>query len=285
MHNLLGMLVAFGLHAPVSQDSLGNPSEYEQPVGLLSPVHVIASTYGTIGTYSTETHSYSISGYATLTNAWRDYYTVGYIDLWLNRSDLGGKYFSQNLFTARGSWLLSGDRVSISTHYAYLDEGEIQSFSNPAVFHWMGAGGQYWFSPFQTIGTSLTLSLSEGTFVAGGYSSFFSFDVGSGIWSTTKLTVTDADFTARLFSLGQEISVPLGNDSYVVARGQFGRRGFFFDDEALIVYNQRAVQTKSFSVKGIIQTFSKLYLIPSLQYDAFDEYDIFYGSIGIRATW
>lgn len=285
MHNLLGILIVFGLHIPVSKDSLDNPSEYEQQIPLPSPMHGIVSTYGTLGAYSTETHSYSLSGYATLTNAWRDYYTVGYINLWLKRSDLGGKYFSQHLFTARASWLLSGDRVSISTHYAYLDEGEIQSFSNPAVFHWMGASMRYWFSPFHTIGTSLTLSLSEGIFVAGGYSSFLSFDVGSGIWSTTNVTVTDAEFTARLFSLGQGISVPLGNDSYVAAHGEFGRRGFFFDDEALLVYNQRVVQTHSFSLKAIIQTFSKLYLIPSLQYDAFDEYNIFYGSIGIRAVW
>ncbi len=249
-----------------------------------SPWHTIVSAYGAIGGYSTGTDSRSVSAYLTFTNAWLDYYTLGYATLWLERSDAGGKYYSQQLISARGSWFVS-DRVSLAGHYAYLDEGEIQFYSNPAVFHWGGAGGSYWFSPFQVAGTSFTLSFSGGSLIAGMYRAAHSFDVANGIWLTSSAIVTDADWTPRLFSFRQSVSVPLGNDSYLIASGVIGRRGFYLDDEGLIVYNQRSVQTGSIALKGVVSVAEGFYLLPAFEYNLFDEYNVKYGSIGVRAVF
>lgn len=280
MHQLAAVLSLFFMHA--------DSTEVKSPIAFIAPpsaLHVLASAYGAIGGYSTQTDSRSVSGYVTVSNAWRDYYTVGYANLWLERDDAGGKYYSQRLVSARASWLLPGDRISLAAHYAYLDEGAIQNFSTSQVLHWGGAGATYWFSPFQSASTSLSLSLADGELVAGVYRGIFSLNIVNGIWATSTAIITDAEFSPRLFSFRQSVSVPLGNDSFLVASGEAGRRGFYFDDEALIVYNQRSVQTGSFILKGIVQTFNSLYLIPSFEYDLFDEYNVKYGSLGIRIVF
>jgi hypothetical protein len=280
MHHLAGILAILFMHADTTEHELSSVF-----IGMPSSLHVLASAYGTLGGYSTQTDSRSVSSYVTLSNAWRDYYTAGYSNLWLESDSAGGKYYSQNLFTARASWLLSGDRVSLSAHYAYLNEGAIQNFSTSQIFHWAGAGATYWFSPFQSVSTSFSLSLSGGTLVAGAYRGSYAFDVANGIWSTSTLIVNDADFTARLCSFRQTVSVPLGNDSFIIGSGEIGRRGFYFDDDALLVYNQRSVLTGTFLLKGIVQTFDHVYLIPSFEYDLFDEYNVKYGSVGIRIVF
>lgn len=264
------------LHTPASAQDV--------PASPPSQVHVIGSVYAALGRYSTETDSRSLSGYLTISNAWRDYYTLGYATLWLERSDAGGKYYSQHLVSAKGSWLVS-DRIAIAAHYAYLDEGEIQFFSNPATFHWAGGGGSYWFSPFSLVGGSCTISISGGTLVAGMYRAAYAFDVAGGIWLTSTAIVSDAEWTPKLFSFRQSISVPLGNDSYLVAAGNIGRRGFYFDDEGLIVYNQRAVQTAGVALKGIIHTGAGFYILPAFEYNAFDGYNVMYGSLGVRGVF
>ncbi len=250
-----------------------------------SPLHVIASAFGTAGSYSTQTDSRSFSGYVTFSNAWRDYYTIGYANLWLSSTAAGGKYYSQNLFTGRASWLLPGDRISIAVHYAFLSEGEIQSYSSAATFHWAGGGATYWFSPFQFTAASFSLALSDGGVVAGIYRGIFSLDVGAGIWLTSTVIVNDADFTPSLFSFRQSVSVPLGNDSYIIGSGETGRRGFSFDDEALVIYNQRAIQTAAVGLKAIVRIFDRIYIIPAFEYDALDGYNAKYGSVGIRAVF
>lgn len=280
MHNLVGLVAFLFMHTD-STEFDSSPAS----ISLPSSLHILASAYGAIGGYSTQTDSRSISGYITLSNAWRDYYTVGYSNLWLESNAAGGKYYSQNLVTARASWLLPGERVALAAHYAYLNEGEIQFYSNPTVFHWAGGGATYWFSPFQFAMTSFSLSLSGGTLVAGAYRGTFSFNVADGIWSTSTVIVNDADFTARLCSFRQSVSVPLGNESFLVASGEIGRRGFYFDDEALVIYNQRSVQTGLFILKGTVQTFDRLYLIPSFEYNSFDGYNVKYGSLGIRIVF
>jgi hypothetical protein len=259
-------------------------SEFVLP-SLNSPLHIIASSYGAVGEYSTDTRSRSVSGYVTLSNAWREYYTLGYANLWLARDDAGGKYFSQHLFSGRASWLLSNDKVALAAHCSYLYEGEIQSFSSAASFSWLGAGGTYWFSPFQYAAGSFSLCLAGGGICAGAYRGIFSFDVGNGIWSTSTAIVNDADFSAPLFSFRQSVSVPLGNESYIVAIGEIGRRGFYFDDDALIVYNQRAIQTDAVTLRGIVRTFPNVFLIPAFDYTVFDEYNVKYGSLGIKVVF
>ena len=279
MHHLVGLFALFFL--------LADSAESDSPTAFISvpsPLHMVISAYGTMGGYSTETASRTISGYVTLSNAWRDYYTIGYGNLWLESNDAGGKYYSQNSLTARTSWLMSGDRISLALQYAYLDEGAIQNFSTSQVFHWAGAGAVYWFSPFQYVSAAFSLSLSEGVLVAGAYRGSFSFDAANGIWATSTLIVNDADFTAKLCSFRQSVSIPLGNDSFLIASGEVGRRGFYFDDELLIIYNQRYVQTGSYALKGIVQATDHIYLIPSFEYTLFDDYDVKYGSLGVRVV-
>ncbi len=280
MHFVAGLVTFFFMHAD-SAEFNSSPAS----VGMPSSLHIFASAYGTMGGYSTQTNSRSISGYFTASNAWRDYYTVGYANLWLERDDAGGKYYSQILVTARGSWLLTGDRISLAAHYAYLNEGAIQNFSTAQVLHWAGAGGTYWFSPFQNMSASFSLSVADGKLFAGAYRGIYSLHIVNGIWTSSTVILTDADFSPRFFSFRQSVSVPIGNGSVLIMSGELGRRGFYFDDEALVVYNQRSVQTGSFILKGIVQTFDGLYLIPSFEYNVFDEYNVKYGSLGVRVVF
>ncbi len=284
--HIAGLLaLLFGRAARAEDSTLSTTSiEPSALVSLPSRWHVVASAYGVLGRYTTDTDSRTLSGYVTLSRNWRDYYTLGYATLWLARNDAGGKYYTQHFLVGRGSWFLT-ERLSAAAHYAYLNEGEIQFYSNPAEFHWAGAGVSYWLSPFQLVGTSFTLSLSAGKVASGSYRAMHSFDVGAGIWLTSSAILTDATWLPRLLSFRQAVSIPLGNDSYIVATGDMGRRGFYFDDEALIVYNQRSVQTGGFIIKGIVHIAGGFYLIPAFDYVVFDEYSVKYGSVGIRAVF
>lgn len=273
----LGLVILF-MPLGLAQD------ESIEPATLPSSWHTVATVYGALGRYSTDTDARAASAYITVSNAWRDYYTLGYATLWLERGDSGGKYYSQHALSARGSWFVS-DRISVASHYAYLDEGEIQFYSNPATFHWGGAGASYWFSPFQVVGTSFTLSLSKGSVLARIYRAVHSFDVANGIWLTSSVIVTDAAWTPQLFSFRQLVTLPLGNESYLVAAGDFGRRGFYFDDEGLVIYNHRLVQTAGATLKGIVRIIPTFFVIPAVEYSRFDEYNVFYGSFGIRAVF
>lgn len=286
MTTIVGTLALLLAHTGQADDSTGSTTPVEAPAvaSLASYWHGVASVYGVAGRYSTDTDSRTLSAYITLARNWRDYYTLGYTTLWLERDDTGGKYYTQHFLVGRGSWLLT-ERIAAAVHYAYLDEGEIRFYSNPAVFHWVGVGASYWFSPFRVAGASCTYSFSAGSIASATYRAVHSFDAGAGIWLTSGVIVTDTDRLPRLLSFRQTVSFSLGNDSYLVATGDIGRRGFFFDDEALIVYNQRAVQRGGFILKGIMHIVSGLYLIPAFDYVAFDDYSVKYASLGIRAIF
>jgi len=285
MVSILGLLtfMVSGMPALDSAEA-SHPSQALEPITPASSLHAIAAMYGTTGGYSTGTDSRSVSGYVTLTNSWLDYYTLGYVLLWLQRGDAGGRYYTQQLMTVSASHAFT-DRVSAAARYAYLKEGEIQYYSDQTEFHFFGAGASYWFSPFALAGFSTSLGLSRGRLTAGCHRGFFSCDVMGGIWVTSSATVTDAEWTPTLFSFRETISVPLGNDSYIVGTGEAGRRGFYFDDEALIMYNQRDIQTQSAILKGIVHVIDGLYLLPALEYDGFDSYSVKYGSFGIRVVF
>ena len=277
---LAGLLFANKCVAGYS-DSVSQVYEPEnQPVGA-SAIHLIGSVYGTMGTYSVGTRSRSASAYLTLSDEWRDYYTLGFATLWLERDDLDGKYYSQELASAQASWLL-GYRTKLFTTYAYLHEGEIVSYSSPATFHFGGGGGSYWLSPTEQIGVSAMGSLSEGEVQSENFRGFFSFHIAEGIWATSAATFSKAKWTPSLFAFRQSVSVPIGSDSYLAASAEFGRHAFYFDDELLLVYNQRAVQTGYYLLKGTVRVFDRFYLIPSFEYDVFDEADVKYGSLGAR---
>jgi hypothetical protein len=216
-----------------------------------------------------------------LSDEWKDYYTLGFATLWLDRDDLGGKYYSQELVLGRASWLL-GYQTNLFASYAYLHEGEIASYSSPATFHFAGGGGSYWLSPTEQIGASAVVSLSEGKIQSENLRGFFSFHIAEGIWATSMATFSKAKWTPSLFVFRQSVSVPLGGDSYLAASADFGRHAFYFDDELLLVYNQRAVQTGYYLLKGTIRIFDQFYLIPSFEYNVFDEYKVKYGSLGAR---
>lgn len=257
--------------------------QVDETTGVASPIHIVASAYGVVGRYSTDTRSRSVSGYVTLSNAWLDYYTIGYNTLWLER-DADGTYYTQHLGVARASVFLP-PRVTLALHYAYLNEGEIQSFSQRTIFHWMGSGISYWFSPLQVAGTSFTLSLSGGNFAGSIFRGYFSCEVVAGIWSTTTAVLSDASWTPSLFSVHQTISLPLGNENYIVASAGAGRRAFYLDDEALIVYNQRVVLTRCAQLKAIVNVGGGCYLVPSFDFNGHDEYSALYGSLGLRVVF
>lgn len=277
---LLGFLTAtnLGVHDSAAHVNPGVSSSHS------SSLHVVLSTYGSIGNYSTDTKSRSLSGYATLSSAWVDYYTVGYNSLWLERDDAGGKYYTQHLVSARASKFFP-PRITLTAHYAYLNEGEIQSFSDRAIFHWMGGGASYWFSPFQVAGSSFTLSVSGGEIATSIVRGYFSFNVAAGIWATTTAILSNASWTPSLFFVHQTISIPFGNSHFLVAAAGAGRRAFYFDDENLILYNQRVVQTKLVQVKAIVNIAGGFYLVPSFEYNGHAEYSATYGSLGLRVVF
>ncbi|MBX2991688.1 MAG: hypothetical protein KF749_11040 [Bacteroidetes bacterium] len=253
-------------------------------IPLPSPLHVMVSTFGTLGSYSTGTKSRSLSGFATLSNAWVDYYTIGYGTLWLERDDAGGKYYTQHLVAARASKFLP-PRITLAGHYAYLDEGEIQLFSERTNFHWMGGGASYWFSPFQVAGSSFTLSLSGGEIATRIVRGYFSFEVTAGIWSTTTAIASNASWTPSLFWLHQTVSIPFGGRYHFVVSGGIGRRAFYLDDETLVLYNQRVVQTRLVQAKAVVNIVGGFYVIPSFEYNGHDEYSATYGSLGLRLVF
>jgi hypothetical protein len=210
--------------------------------------------------------------------------TLGFSTLWLERSDAGGKYYSQQLASARALVFVS-DRISLSGHYAYLNEGEIANYSGAAMFHWLGGGANYWFSYLAYVGTSFSISLSKGNVASSAFRGWYSLDLGGGIWATSMALVTGAEWAPLLFAFRQAVSVPLGNDSYIIAWADIGRRGFYFDDESLVAYNQREIQTGAYAVKSIIRIVNNVYAIPSFELDAFDDYTVKYGSLGVRVIF
>jgi hypothetical protein len=265
-------------------DSVSQVYEPENLTAVTSSMHFMASAYGTMGTYSTDTRSRSASAYITLSDAWKDYYTLGFATLWLDRDDLGGKYYSQELVSGQASWSL-GYRTKLFATYAYLHESEIASYSSPATFHFGGGGGSYWLSLTEQIGMSAIVSLSEGKSQSENLRGFFSFHIAEGIWATSTATYSKAKWTPSLFVFRQSVSVPLGNESYIVASADVGRHAFHFDDEFLLVYNQRVVQTGYYLLKGTIRVFNQFYIIPSFEYNGFDEFNVKYGSLGARMVF
>lgn len=267
-----------------NSDSVSQAYEPENLPAVTSSMHFMASAYGTMGTYSTDTRTRSASAYVTMSDEWKDYYTLGFVTLWLDRDDLGGKYYSQGLVSGQATWSL-GYRTKLFATYAYLHEGEIALYSSPATFHFGGGGGSYWLSLTEQIGASTMLSLSEGKIQSENLRGFVLFHIAEGIWATSSATYSKAKWTPSLFVFRQSVSVPFGNESYIVASADFGRHAFYFDDEFLLVYNQRAVQTAYYLLKGTIRVFDQFYVIPSFEYDGFDEYNVKYASLGVRMVF
>ncbi len=278
---LAGLLLANSAAFDSSSTGVSPPE-----TDLVTPpsLHVVASAYGSVGSYTTDTRSKSASAYITLSNEWRDYYTVGFASLWLERDDMGGKYYSQQLLAGRGSWLLD-PQTNLFGVYAYLHESEIVSYSSSASFHLLGGGGSYWFSLTEVAGGAIVASTSQGKLQSGAARGFFSFHLTEGVWLTSAATYTKAQWTPSMFVFRQSVSVPLGGENHLVASADIGRRAFFFDDDLLIVYNQRSVQTGSYVLKGTIRVFDHFYVIPLLQYDTFDDYQVKYGSLGLRVVY
>jgi hypothetical protein len=270
----------------VVDDTVSLPKIYElenQPP-VASATHLMGSAYGTMGTYSTDTRSRSVSAYVTLSDEWKDYYTLGFVTLWLVRDDLGGKYYSQELAVGRASWLL-GYWTNIFASYAYLHESEIASYSSPATFHFAGGGGSYWLSLTEQVGGSAVVSLSEGKVQSENLRGFFSFQIAEGIWATSMATYSKAKWTPSLFVFRQSFSVTVGGDSYLFASADIGRHAFYFDDDVLLAYNQRVVQTGNYLLKGTIKVFGQFYVIPSFEYNIFDGFDVKYTSLGARMVF
>jgi len=280
---LAGLLLA---NRCVVDDSVSVDQVYapENQAAVASTMHLIGSAYGTMGTYSTDTRSRSASAYLTLSDEWRDYYTLGLSTLWLERDDLGGKYYSQELVSGQAAWSI-GYRTKLSATYAYLHEGEIASYSSPATFHFAGGGGSYWLSLTEQVGASAVVSLSGGKVQSANLRGFVLFHIAEGIWATSMATYSKAKWTPSLFVFRQSVSVPLGGDSYIAASADFGRHAFYLDDDLLLVYNQRAVQTGYYLLKGTIRIFDQFYVIPSFEYNGFDEYNVKYGSLGARMVF
>ncbi len=280
---MLGLVLA---HAVVGTDSAATSDVFESEMSVpkISLLHVVASAYGSLGGYSTDTRSQSASAYFTLDNAWQDYYTLGFASHWLDRDDAGGNYYKQQLFSARASWLFDY-RVNLSVHYGYLNEGTIEGLSASTHFHFVGGGANYWFSPTSVAGASFTLSLSEGKLQSNSFGVSFAFNLTDGIWATSTATSGKAEWSPRLFVVRQSLSVPLGGENFIQATADVGRRVFHFDDQLLVVYNQREIQTGHYLLKGIVKLTSQLFIVPSLEYNAFDDYNVKYGSLGVRVVF
>jgi len=278
-------LAGFLLASPIAaDDSTAITQDYVQESQPPSARHFVASAYSSLGYYSTDTRSRSASGYLTMSNGWKDYYTLGFAPLWLVRDDLGGKYYSQELVTARGSWLIDY-RVNLTAFYGYLHEGAIANYSSAAVFHFAGGTGSYWFSPTENAGAGVLLSASAKKIQSEAVRGFFSLHIADGVWATSTATFSKAKWTPSLFVFRQSVSVPLGGDNYIMASVDFGRRAFYFDDDLLLVYNQREVQVGHYLVNGTIRLFGEFYAIPSFEYNKFDGYNVAYGSIGFRIVY
>lgn len=250
----------------------------------VSSTHFLTSAYVTGGSYSTKTRSRSVGFYATQTEAWLDYYTVGYERLWLERDDAGGRYYTQELVTARASWWL-GQGFGAAVHYAYLHEGEITDYSPPATFHLFGGGANYWPSGSITVGSSFTLVYDNSALQATILRAGVAVHIGSGIWSTTSTLTTKTQWTPRLLTIRQALHVPLGGESSLLARADVGRRVFYFDDDLLLLNNQRTVQTGDYQIKATVRLFDRYFLVPAISYTVSEEYDVTYGSLGLKIVW
>jgi hypothetical protein len=283
MNLLLGMVGLMLSHVHGGPDSIQafETTEAEVNIPSLSLLHVVASTYGSLGWYSTGTQSQSASAYVTMNKAWQDFYTLGFSSLWLNSDDAGGNYYQQQLLSARASWLFAY-RVNLSVHYGFLNEGEIQGYSSASRVHFFGGGAHYWFSPIAVAGGSFTLSLSEGTVQSNSTSGSIAFYLGGGVWSTTMMTTGKATWSQRLFVARQTVSVSFEGENVIEATADVGRRVFHFDDQLLVAYNQRDIQTGHYLLKGVVQLTSQLFVVPSFEYNTFDDYNVRYASVGLR---
>lgn len=275
---VMGGMMAFG---PAAADSFNEvPPEAVQMTQ--ASVHILASAFVSLGLYSTSTRSKAASAFVTLSDSWLDYYTIGFQLLRLERDDKGGSYFSQQLVPMSASRYLGGG-TGVAVHYAFLREGEITDFSAASSFHFFGAGASHWFSAGLVAGSSFTLSLSAGRISSSAIRGGLSFHVGGGLWTTSSVITTKAEWGERLLSFRQGISVPLGNASSARASVVIGRRIFYFDDELLIIYNQREAHKIILGLGGSIRLSEAWFLFPSFEYNVFDGYRVFYGTVGIRA--
>lgn len=249
-----------------------------------TPVNIIASTYFSLGSYSTSTRSTSPSVFVTISDSWRHYHTLGYQSLWLSQDDLGGKYYTQNMISLRSAWQLS-PWVGLSGHYAYLREGDITDFSSATIFHIAGASGSYWFSSEFMVGGASTIILEKSKHSGTSLAVVFSGHLTSGLWATTRLTISQSSWTPKLLGIRETFALPIGNGSSITSYLDFGRRVFYFDDLLLVVYNQRDVQTFGAGLKASICIFESWYLLPSVEYDVFDPYSVSYLSLGLRTIF
>jgi hypothetical protein len=246
-------------------------------------VNVIATVLFSLGSYSTATSSHNRSAYLTLNESWRSYYTLGFHSLELRREDQGGAYYFQQFFTARVSHLLT-NALNAGVHYAYLHENAFTVFPSSS-FHIFGMRGTYWLSHSDALGASLTMSISGSNVQTKIAQIAYTTRIVDGLWGTSVLSLSDAVWTSRLLAFRQNISIPFEDGIFLWASGGIGRRVFYFDDELLILYNQREVQTGNISFGASVKIFDQFYILPTLERDIFTDYSVTYGSVGLRAVF
>ena len=275
------------------------------PQSVKSPLYIHGSSYYSVGTYSTSTISKSLNTYLTVEQPKKWFSTLSYQELTFSRDDMGDNYFNQYILLGKaGLWL--NNRINLSGFFAYNFQSGMAYYFNgfkynsqDFIFTVYGGNANYWFNRSTAVGFSYSGGIrktsdwsftnpytlnetSERAF--DNYSLHFYCNVYKSIWSQTTGTVTYAKWAGQYFMFRENISTNLTDYLRVNVSVGIGRRAFYFDDELLVMYNPPDVQKACYVVGASIGITKNIFVFPSFEYDAFDDYLIRYGTIGFRIT-
>ncbi|TAK67644.1 MAG: hypothetical protein EPO24_00280 [Bacteroidetes bacterium] len=261
---------------------------------------VHGSAFYSLGSYTTNTISRNTSAFITLEHNKRSFYSAGYQTISFSRDDLGQNYFLEYTLFGKGLWWL-GDRLNASLYYAYDHQNEIPYYFPQFTFNVFGVSAQYWFNQSTALGASYAGALQtsetelfsffgnssarETDYAVHIASAHIVHSIGSGIWLSTSAIVTDAKWAGTFFYARENIHVRLGKYTSLKASAGLGRRAFYLDEELLLLFDQPEVQTGGFSLGSVIGITENIGILPAIEYDLFDDYNITYGSLGVRISY
>ncbi len=269
------------------------------PMNTQSPLYLHGSSYYSVGNYSTSTVSKSLNTYISLEKPKQWFLTGSYLELTFSRDDMGDNYFNQYILLGKaGVWI--DNRTNASAFYAYNFQSGIKYYTEDFIFKIYGGNANYWFNKSTAVGISYvggtmttrefdvsSLSMNKKTteHSLDNTSIHFYYNIYKSLWSHSTGTLTYAKWAGQFFMFRENLSFNVTDYLRVNASAGIGRRAFYFDEDLLVMYNQPDVQTASYVVGASIGVTKKIHIIPSFQYDEFDDYIVRYGTVGVRVTF
>jgi len=262
------------------------------------------SSFGTYGDYASTTPSsnfldkrtsQSFGVYGTFIKGVHSSYSFGTEILSLDEKPLNKNFFSQQLYTTRGSWWLGG-KWSVAAHGAILHEDDFDYhdvgfvaldslYSFPAtMYYFIGGGILFHQSQFATASVTGTLSLYENKIYSQLFTAKYSYQIAQGLFNISAIDAGKTKSTPLLLSAREQLTYFYSQFSFN-AKVSLGKRVFFFDESLLVLFNQREQQTVSFG-GGVSYFFSpKFSLIGTFEFEKFDSYTISYTALGLKYNY